>query len=128
MKKALEEEYAIHRCVKARNKYMKDYDKNEESSYLKYYEVNNLYGLAMPQKLSVSKIEWVKDNFHFNEDSIKHIMKTVMKDFFSKLMFNILKYYMNFIIIYHFYLTEWKLKLLESLRLIYMIKLNTLFI
>ena len=28
--------YAIHRYAKARNKYMKDYDMNEESLYLKY--------------------------------------------------------------------------------------------
>ena len=27
---------AIHRYPKANNKYMKDYDKNKESSYLKY--------------------------------------------------------------------------------------------
>ena len=30
---------------------MKDYDKNKESSYLKYWNVNNLYGWAMLQKL-----------------------------------------------------------------------------
>ena len=28
--------HAIHHCTKANKKYMKDYDKNKESSYLKY--------------------------------------------------------------------------------------------
>ena len=31
---------------------MKDYDKNKESSYLKYWNVYDLYGWAMTQKLS----------------------------------------------------------------------------
>ena len=37
-------------------------------------------------------------------------MKKAIKDIFSKLMFNILKNYMNFVMIYHFYEKEWKLK------------------
>ena len=32
---------------------MKDYDKNKELSYLQYWDVNNLYVWAMPQKLPV---------------------------------------------------------------------------
>ena len=46
----------IHRCAKANNKYMKDYDKTKESSYLKYCNVNNLDGWVMSQKLSVNNV------------------------------------------------------------------------
>ena len=63
---------AIHRYAKANNKYMKDYDKNKESLYLKYWDVNDLCGWAMSQKLPVNKFEWIEETSQFNEDFTKN--------------------------------------------------------
>ena len=64
--------HAIYRYAKANNTYIKDYYKNKESSYLKYWDVNNLYDWAMSQKLPVNNFECIKDTSHFNEDFIKN--------------------------------------------------------
>ena len=45
--------------------------KNKESSYLQCWDVNNLYGWAISQKLPVNNFEWIKDTSQFNEDFIK---------------------------------------------------------
>ena len=44
--------HSIYWYVKANTKYIKDYNKNKELSYLQYWDVNNLYGLSMLQKAS----------------------------------------------------------------------------
>ena len=59
--------HSISKYAKTNNKYMKDYDKNKESSYLQYWDVSNLYGWAMSQNS-----EWIKDTSQFNEDFIKN--------------------------------------------------------
>ena len=46
------------RYAKANNNYLKYYDKNKESPYLKYWNVNNFYGWAMLQKLLVNDFKW----------------------------------------------------------------------
>ena len=51
---------------------MKDYDKNKKSSYLHYWDVNNLYGWEISQKFPVNNFEWIKDTCEFNEDFIKN--------------------------------------------------------
>ena len=81
---------AIHRNAKASNKYMKDYDKNKESSYLRYWDANRLYGWAISSKLRANEFEEI-DTSPFNEDFIKTIMRNVTKDIFSKLMFSTMK-------------------------------------
>ena len=65
--------HSIYRYPKANTKNRQDYDKNRESSYIKYWDVNNFYGWAMWQKLPVKIFEWIEDSSQFNEDFIKKL-------------------------------------------------------
>ena len=59
--------HSINRYAKAIDKYMKDNDKNKESSYIQYWDVNNLHGWVMSPKLPINNFEWMKDTFQFND-------------------------------------------------------------
>ena len=50
--------HSTYQYAKAKYKYMKDYEKNKESPYLQYWDVNNLYGWTMSQKLPINNFEW----------------------------------------------------------------------
>ena len=60
--------HAIHRYTKSSNKYMKNYNKDIESSHLMYLDRNNLYGQGMSQKLPVNGFKWIKNISKFDED------------------------------------------------------------
>ena len=60
-----------HRKAEANNKYMEElYDETKPSSYINYLDANNLYGLAMCQKLPYKDIRWIQRQF--TEDDIKN--------------------------------------------------------
>ena len=63
---------SVHRHAKANNKYLKNYDKSIESSYLMYLDENNLYGWAISQKLPINDFEWENDLSRFSKTFIKN--------------------------------------------------------
>ena len=89
---------ATHRYAKANNKYMKNYDKNIESSYIEYLDANNLYGWAMSQKLPVNGFKWVKQKklSKFNEDFIKKYDEDCNKGYFLEVDIDYPKELFNF--------------------------------
>ena len=64
--------HAIQRHAKANNKYMKNYDKNKESSYIQYLDASNLYGWEMPQKLPKNGFKWINDVMEIDKKFIKN--------------------------------------------------------
>ena len=56
--------------------------KKKESSYIQYWDVNNLYWWAISQKLPVNNFEWIKDTFQFNKDFLKNYNEERDKGYF----------------------------------------------
>ena len=74
--------HSIYWYAKANKKCIKDYDKNKESSYIQYQDVNNLYSWAISQWLSVNNFEWIKNRSQFNEGLIKNYNKESNEGYF----------------------------------------------
>ena len=83
--------HSIYRYAKANNKYRKDYDKNKELSYFLYWDMNNLYGWAMLQKLPVNNFGWIKDASQFNKDFIKNFNEESDEEYFLEVDVQYLK-------------------------------------
>ena len=75
----------LNTYAKANNKYMKNYNNNEESSYIQYLDANNLYGWAMSKKLPVNRLKWIDNNETagpiINEEFIKNYNENGNKDY-----------------------------------------------
>ena len=73
--------HSIHRYAKANNIYMKNYNNNEEPSYIQYLDANNLYGWAMSKILPVNGFKWLDNEHVINEEFIKNYSENDKKGY-----------------------------------------------
>ena len=64
--------HVIRSYAEANNKYMNNYDENKESSFLPYFDANNLYGCTMIGKPPVGDFKWMKNASKMSEEDIKN--------------------------------------------------------
>ena len=62
--------YIAKRYAKANNKYMNDYDPKQQSTFISYLDMNNLYGWATSEYLPYKEFNWLKNIDEFNVMSI----------------------------------------------------------
>ena len=92
---------------------MTGYDRNKESSYLQYWDVNNF--------------EWIKDASQFNDDFIKNCNEESDEAYFLKVDVQYSENVHNLHNDLPFLPRRIKIERVENCLLIYIIKRNTLF-
>ena len=85
---------------------MKNYNKNEGSSYIQYLDANNLYAWAVSQKLPVNGFKWIEDTSKTNEEFIKNYDENSDKGYILEVYVKNKKNYTIYIVIHHFYQKE----------------------
>ena len=69
------------RYAEANNKYMKDYNPDNESTFIQYLDANNLYGWAMSQQLPTHGFKWMKD---ITQEKVMEILEKANHSMFNK--------------------------------------------
>ncbi|XP_071638427.1 uncharacterized protein [Temnothorax longispinosus] len=58
------------RYARANNRHVPTYDSSQPTTYLMYYDVNNLYGWAMCQSLPYANFQWLDDPENFDVTTV----------------------------------------------------------
>jgi hypothetical protein len=56
---------------------MENYDKDKLSSYIMYYDANNLYGWAMSEYLPTGGFRWLNGMKNFQKSGMKYLLLKV---------------------------------------------------